>query len=76
MLDKARIHHAHAIQPLLREQVRLRLVYLPKYSPELNPVEGLWKWLKQNVVNNVFFHKFYIIRSHVSIFNSVSTKLL
>ncbi|RCX18053.1 transposase [Fontibacillus phaseoli] len=68
ILDNARAHHADEIQKFLREHSRLQLVFLPKYSPELNPVEGLWKWLKQDVVNNVFFHKFYIIRSHVAAF--------
>ncbi|WP_240418976.1 IS630 family transposase [Paenibacillus periandrae] len=68
VLDNARIHHAEAIQRFLREHKRLRLVYLLKYSPELNPVEGLWKWLKHDVVNNVFFSKFYYIRSHVIAF--------
>ncbi|MDT2240976.1 transposase [Paenibacillus larvae] len=24
------------------------------YSPQLNIVEGLWKWLKSSVINNVF----------------------
>lgn len=68
VLDNAHTHHADAIQPFLRENPRLQLVFLPKYSPELNPVEGLWKWLKQDVVNNVFFHKFYVIRTHVAAF--------
>ncbi|WP_342424792.1 transposase [Paenibacillus sp. FSL E2-0178] len=27
--------------------------FFPKYSPELNPAEGMWKWLKQDVVNNL-----------------------
>ncbi|MEK4988117.1 MULTISPECIES: transposase [Paenibacillus] len=31
------------------------MVFLPPYSPNLNPVEGLWLWLKSNVANNVFF---------------------
>ncbi|MFU2028111.1 transposase [Bacillus wiedmannii] len=26
----------------------------PPYSPNLNPVEDLWKWLKTFVVYNVF----------------------
>lgn len=68
MLDNAHTHHADAIQPFLRENPRLQLVFLPKYSPELNPVEGLWKWLKHDVVNNVFFHKYYVIRTHVAAF--------
>ncbi|AIQ62439.1 transposase [Paenibacillus stellifer] len=68
VLDNAHIHHADEIQPFLKEHARLQLVYLPKYSPELNPTEGLWKWLKHDVVNNVFFQKFYVIRSHVAAF--------
>ncbi|MCU6797657.1 transposase [Paenibacillus sp. WQ 127069] len=61
-------HHADEIQSFLCQHPRLRLVYLPKYSPEFIPVECLWKWLKHDVVNNVYFHKFYVIRSHVAAF--------
>lgn len=56
VLDNARIHHARLIQPFLEEnQHRLELVFLPPYSPQLNLIEGLWKWLKESVINNVFF---------------------
>jgi transposase len=68
ILDNARIHHAKSLQPFLKANPRLSLIFLPKYSPELNPVEGLWKWLKHDVVNNVFFRKFYHIRTSVTSF--------
>ncbi|MFD1413732.1 IS630 family transposase [Oceanobacillus jeddahense] len=56
ILDNARIHHAKPLRPFLDENKgRLDLVYLPPYSPELNLIEGLWKWLKESVINNVFF---------------------
>ena len=56
ILDHARIHHAKLIQPFLEEhQSRLKLVFLPPYSPELNLIEGLWKWLKKSVIHNVFY---------------------
>ena len=56
ILDNVRIHHAKLIQPLLEEnEGRLELVFLPPYSPDLNLIEGLWKWLKETVINNVFF---------------------
>lgn len=56
ILDNARIHHAKWIQPFLKaNQHRIQLVFLPPYSPQLNLVEGLWKWLKESVINNVFF---------------------
>lgn len=56
ILDNARIHHAKLIQPFLEKyKAVLTLVYLPPYSPKLNLIEGLWGWLKESVINNVFF---------------------
>lgn len=56
ILDNARIHHAKLIQPFLEEHSnRLELFYLPPYSPQLNLIEGLWKWLKSEIINNVFY---------------------
>ena len=55
VLDNARIHHAKLIQPFLKENAgRLALIFLPPYSPQLNLMEGVWKWLKESVINNVF----------------------
>ena len=56
ILDNARIHHAKLLTPFLRKhQKRIELVFLPPYSPELNLMEGVWKWLKETVINNIFF---------------------
>ncbi|MCM3735190.1 IS630 family transposase [Bacillus cytotoxicus] len=53
--DNARIHKSKLVQDFLHEQKeRLMLVYLPPYSPNLNPIERLWKWLKQQVIANRF----------------------
>ncbi|MFK4473572.1 transposase [Paenibacillus sp. RC73] len=68
ILDNSRIHHARALQPFLQKHRRLELVFLPPYSPDLNLMEGVWKWLKSDVINNVFFKKFYQIRLHVTKF--------
>ncbi|MDQ8739369.1 transposase, partial [Paenibacillus sp. LHD-38] len=38
------------------------------YSPELNLIEGLWKWLKADVINNVFYHTTAEIRINVQAF--------
>jgi len=42
-------------------------VFLPPYSPNLNLIEGLWGWLKSNVVNNVFYSKVDEIRISVNL---------
>jgi len=28
------------------------LISLPAYSPDLNPIEGLWKWMREEVTRN------------------------
>lgn len=43
--------HAHA---KVREQAThlgLTIVWLPTYAPWLNPIEKLWRWLKQEVLH-------------------------
>uniref|UniRef100_UPI00403F9D4D transposase n=1 Tax=Paenibacillus sp. FSL H3-0457 TaxID=2921430 RepID=UPI00403F9D4D len=39
--DNAHTYHSDKIQLFLHEHPRLRLFFLPKYSPQLNPVVGL-----------------------------------
>ncbi|CAM3130819.1 Tc1-like transposase DDE domain-containing protein [Paenibacillus sediminis] len=68
MLDNGRIHKAATIEYFVQDEPRLEFVFLPKYSPDLNPIEGLWKWLKSDVIHNVFDDKTYKIRTAVSRF--------
>ena len=57
ILDNAKIHHAKLLQDFLdKNNDRLELMFLPPYSPNLNKIEELWGWLKDSVINNVFFH--------------------
>src|SRR5690606_32147252 len=34
---------------------RIKLHFLPPYSPNLNPIERLWKWMKERVLYNVYY---------------------
>jgi transposase len=61
VLDNAKIHHAMLLNDFLASNPRLTLMFLPPYSPKLNLIEGLWGWLKDSVVNNVFFKNRYEI---------------
>ena len=66
ILDNTRIHHAKLLAPLLEEnRDRLQLVFLPPYSPKLNLIEGLWRWMKDEVICNVFFPAVAEIRKAV-----------
>lgn len=33
----------------------INIIYLPPYSPELNPIERLWKYMKTNFIHNRVF---------------------
>ena len=51
ILDQARWHKAKD----LKVPQNVTLMFLPPYSPELNPVEKLWKWLRKEVTHNNLF---------------------
>lgn len=45
VLDNARYQHAAPVKALAR-QLQIELLYLPGYSPNLNLIERLWKFVK------------------------------
>jgi len=56
IVDNARWHHAKTLQPWLHEhQEVLRLDFLPPYSPDLNPVERVWKMTRRLCTHNRYF---------------------
>jgi transposase len=44
-LDNATFHHGESIQAMI-EATGARVVFLPPYSPEFNPIEACWSKLK------------------------------
>lgn len=48
ILDNSKTHHA--IKTVTRaKELGIKLVFLPPYSPDLNPVEYVWKTIKREV---------------------------
>jgi len=33
----------------------IKIVYLPPYAPELNPVERLWQYIKSKILKNILY---------------------
>ena len=56
IVDNARWHHARQLQPWLHEHRHvMRLDFLPPYSPDLNPVERVWKLTRYQCTHNCYF---------------------
>jgi transposase len=56
IVDNARWHHAKQLAPWLKKHRDvLRLDFLPPYSPELNPIERVWKLTRRLCTHNRYF---------------------
>lgn len=56
VLDNARWHHARLVRPWLRKHRHaIRLELLPPYSPDLNPIERVWKLVRRLCTHNTYF---------------------
>jgi transposase len=47
------------------ETSTISLRFLPPYSPNLNPIERLWKWMKERVIYNTYYPEFDDFRASV-----------
>lgn len=66
VMDQAGWHKAKSLE--IPENIRFH--WLPPYSPELNPVEKLWQWLKRHICRNRLFF------SEEELMNAVAQELL
>ena len=54
ILDNARAHKNKKVKEYLKGS-RIELHYLPPYSPNLNPIERLWKVFRELTLYNRYF---------------------
>jgi putative transposase len=76
ILDNAIIHHAKITKEFLNQYTdRLKLEFIPSYSPNLNLIECFWCWMKRDVIRNRFFSKIdeikKIVKEFVQYVNSI-----
>jgi transposase len=55
--DNARYYKNKEVSRFL-ETSKIKMHFLPPYSPNLNPIERLWKLLNEHVLNNRYYEKF------------------
>lgn len=68
--DNAPYYRNRAVKRYL-ETARVELHFLPPYSPNLNPIERLWKWMKERVIYNTYYEHFEEFRAAVMGFFAV-----
>jgi len=52
VVDNVRYHHAKLLKKWLLNHPQLELAYLPPYSPELNPIERAWWYMRKKITHN------------------------
>lgn len=57
ILDNARYQHCAAVKELA-EKLKIELVFMPAYSPNLNIIERLWKFIKKECLNGKYYDNF------------------
>lgn len=53
VIDNASYFRSDKVKQKLKNS-NIRIKYLPPYSPNLNPIERLWKYLQKNILYNIF----------------------
>ncbi|WP_211268208.1 transposase, partial [Suttonella ornithocola] len=66
VMDNAAFHKRSDIQAIIEEHGH-EIVWLPPYSPDLNPIEKMWAWIKQiakngrmDCIDTLFFYLLWI----------------
>lgn len=67
VLDNASIHHTVEMKEAQKRWRKqgLRIKFLPPYSPELNPIEMVWKQMKHYWIRLAAFESFTALRTEV-----------
>ena len=64
VLDNARYQRARSVQALAK-QLRIHLLFLPAYSPNLNLIERFWKFLRKKITRNTYYATFAEFRTAI-----------
>ena len=62
--DNARYYRNKDVTKYLKSS-KIQIHFLPPYSPNLNPIERLWKWMKERVIYNTYYPEFEDFKSAV-----------
>ncbi len=56
IMDNAAYNRSTKVK-ILAKKLGIKLFYLPPYSPNLNPIERLWKFMKKKILYNKYYER-------------------
>ncbi len=69
IVDNAGYHKKKELWPYFADnRKRLRLLWLPPYSPQLNPIERVWRLTRRHVTHNKYFESLEFLRESLDRF--------
>ncbi len=63
ILDNAKYFKAAIVRDWLKDHQKLKLEFLPSYSPNLNLIERLWRFIKDELVKNKYYKLYKTFRA-------------
>lgn len=72
ILDNGAFHKAAR----LNVPFNISLLFLPPYSPELNPAEMIWRWIKDKLGNKVYDTLDLLTEALAGILNTLTTEII
>ena len=67
VLDHAAYNRAISVRKLAK-RLNIKILYLPPYSPNFNPIERLWKFMKKKMLANIHYEKISEFKKSLSEF--------
>ena len=64
--DNASFHKAKWFTGWVNDTDWLKIEFLPAYSPDFNPIEKLWKWIKKEYTHNRCFSSKTELKKHLT----------
>ena len=67
VLDNTPYNRSYCVRDLAKE-LGIKIIYLPPYSPNLNPIERFWKFVKNRVMANTYFSDLDTFKKELMLF--------
>jgi transposase len=69
--DNARYNRSKQLMEYLKNS-KIKMIYLPAYSPNLNLIERLWKFMRKKIINTTYYADFETFKKTIlNFFNNI-----